>query len=52
MDNPENLEILKILVQTNADAVQSAILYLSTFFIFGTLFTSYCARVLLLHMCA
>ena len=30
MDNPENLEILKILVQTNADAVQSAILYLST----------------------
>ena len=27
MDNPENLVILKILVQTNADAVQSAILY-------------------------
>ena len=30
MANPENLEILKILVQTDADAVQSAILYLST----------------------
>ena len=27
MDNPKNLVILKILVQTNADAVQSAILY-------------------------
>ena len=37
MDNPENLEILKILVQTDADAVQSAILYPSTFFIFCTL---------------
>ena len=52
MDNPENLVILKILVQTDADAVRSAILYLSIFFIFCTLFTSYCARVPLLHMCA
>ena len=29
MANPENLVILKILVQTNADAVRSAILYSS-----------------------
>ena len=46
MDNPENLEILEILVQT--DAVRFGV----PFCIRPPLFTSYCTRVLPLHMCA